>query len=102
MAITMQLKNKFGLNLYKCIWSTILTSLRHASIMQLRCKNKKLQNLIAPNQRNWTVIKLLIHPVINLSTENLDMEPLKCGLHHSYIDENKHVKTIRVIIHKFR
>ena len=97
MTITMQLKNMLGLNLYKCIWSTILTSLRHASIMQLRCRNKKLQNLVAFKPK-----KLDSYKIINLSTKNLKLEPSKCRLHHSYIDVSKHVKKIRVIIQKFR
>ena len=41
------IKIKLGLILYKCIWDTILTSLCHTNTMQLKCKNKKLQNLVA-------------------------------------------------------
>ena len=31
-------------------------------------------------------------PVVNLSTENLDIEPLRYGLHHSYFDKTTYVK----------
>ena len=62
------------------------TSYKH---MQLRCKNKKLQNLIALKPKKLDSYKI---PVINLSTENLYIEPLKHGLHHSYIHKNKKVK----------
>lgn len=75
--------------MYRCIWNAILTPLHHTNIMQLRCKNKKLQNLIALKPKKLDRYKI---PVINLSTENLDIEPLKYGLHHSYIHKNKHVQ----------
>ena len=57
--------------------------------MQLRCKTEKLQNLITSKPKKLDSYKT---PVINLSTENLDTEPLRYGLHHSYVDKNKNVK----------
>ena len=57
--------------------------------MQLRCKNKKLQNLVVPKPKILDSYKI---PVANLSTKNLDVEPLTYSLHHRYIDENKHVQ----------
>ena len=72
--------------------------------MQLRCKNKKLHNLIISKPKILDSFKI---PVINLSTENLDTEPLRYGLHHSYIEKNKNLKKkcryqIRVTINNFR
>ena len=58
--------------------------------MQLKCKNKTLHNLITSKPKNVTVIKYLWK---NLSTENLDIEPLRYGLHHSYVDKNKNGKS---------
>ena len=55
--------------------------------MQLQCKNKKLQNLVASKSK----LDSYKIPLINLSMEGLDTEPLKYVLHHSYIDKNKHV-----------
>ena len=83
------MKNKVGLILYRYIWSWILKSLRHTIIVQLRCKNKKLHNLITSKSKKLDSYKI---PVINLSTENLDTAPLRYGLHHSYVDENKNVQ----------
>ena len=57
--------------------------------MQLRCKNKKLHNLTTSTPKKLDSYKI---PGINLSTENLDTEPLRYGLHHSYVDKNKNVK----------
>ena len=57
--------------------------------MQLRCKNKKLQNLVASKPKILDSYKI---PVVNLSTKNVDIEPLTYRLHHRYIDENKHVQ----------
>ena len=57
--------------------------------MQLRCKNEKLHNLITSKPKKLDSYKT---PVINLFTENLDTEPLRYGLHHSYVDKNKNVK----------
>ena len=57
--------------------------------MQLRCKNKKLHNLIISKPKKLDSYKI---PVLNLSSENLDIEPLRYGLHLSYGDKNKYVK----------
>ena len=57
--------------------------------MQLRCKNKKLHNLIISKPKILDSFKI---PAINLSTENLDTEPLRYGLHHSYVEKNKNIK----------
>ena len=72
--ITTQLKNKVGLILYRYIWSRILKSLRRTSIMQLRCKNKRLHNLTTsrPNK--------LIH------------RKFRYGSHYRFLDKNKDVK----------
>ena len=51
----------------------ILKSLCHTTIMQLRCKNKKLHNLITSKSKKQDSYKI---PVTNLSTENLDTTPL--------------------------
>ena len=67
----------------------MLKSLRHTNIMQIRYKNKKLHNLITSKPKKLDSYKI---PIINLSTENLDTEPLRYGLHHSYVDKNKNVK----------
>ena len=66
-----------------------MRSLPHKNIMQLRCENKKLHNLITSKPKKLSSYK---EPVVNLSTENLDATPLRYGLHHSYIDKNKNVK----------
>ena len=90
MVITTQLRNKeVGLILYRYVWRRVLKPLRHTNIMQLRCKNKKLCNLIISKPKTMDSYKI---PVVKLSTENLDIEPLKYGLHHSYVDKNKYVK----------
>ena len=73
MVITTELKNKVGLILYGYIWSRVLKSLHHANIMQLQCKNKKLHNLIISTPKKLDSYKI---PVVNLSTKNLDIEPL--------------------------
>ena len=57
--------------------------------MQLRCKNKKLHNLFNSKTKKLDSYKI---PVANLSTENLYIEPLRYGLHHSYVEKNKYVK----------
>ena len=88
IVITTQLKNKVGLILYRYIWSRILKSLRRTNIMQLRCKNKRLHNLITSKPNQLDSYKI---PVVNVFTENLDTEALRYGSHYRFVDKNKDV-----------
>ena len=56
--------------------------------MQLRCKSKKLQKLVASRPKKFESYEI---PFINLSAVSIDIEPLEYGPPHSYIDK-KHVK----------
>ena len=58
-------------------------------LLQLKCKNNKLQRFISqkPIKRNDYNI-----PVVNLWSEELDVEKLRYGLHHSYTNKNKYIK----------
>ena len=89
IVITTQLKNKVGLILYRYIWSRILKSLRLTNIMQLRCKNKRLHNLITSKPNKLDSYKI---PVVNLFTENLDTEALRYGSHYRFVNKTKYVK----------
>ena len=66
-----------------------MKSLRKSDILQLKCKNNKLHRLISqkPFKRNDYNI-----PVVNLSSEELDVEKLRYGLYHSYTNKNKYIK----------
>ena len=83
------MRNKIVLLLYRCIIEVLLKSLRKSNILQLKCKNNKLQRLISqkPFKRNdYNIL------VVNLSSEELDVEKLRYGLHHSYTNKNKYIK----------
>ena len=57
---------------------------------QLICKNKKLHNLkIKFNKLPKEKYNI---PVLNLSSESLDLSSLKYGLHQSFVDKSKYVK----------
>ena len=66
--------------------------LRYTNIQQLSIKNKKLFHL----KRKILPINVIISraraPVINLSDYDFDMEGLKYGLHHCFVDKSKSVK----------
>ena len=65
--------------------------LRYINTQQLSFKNKKLFHLkkkILP----INVISSTRVPVINLSDYDFDMEGLKYGLHHCFVDKSKSVK----------
>ena len=83
------LRNKIGLLLYCCIIEVLLKSLRKSNILQLKCKNNKLNRLISQKlfKRNDYNI-----PVVNLLSKELDVEKLRYGLHHSYTNKNKYIK----------
>ena len=68
-----------------------LNVLCYGNILQLSIKNKKLFHLkkkILP----INVISSARVPVINLSDYDFDMEGLKYGLHHCFVDKSKSVK----------
>ena len=83
------LRNKIGLFLYRCSIEVLLKSLLKSNILQLKCKNNKLHRFISqkPFKRNNYNI-----PVVSLSSEELDVEKLRYGLHHSYTNKNKYIK----------
>ena len=68
----------------------MLAALRQENTKQLTCKNKKLHHLkIKFNKLPKDKYNI---PVLNLSSESLDLSSLKYGLHQSFVDKNKYVK----------
>ena len=68
----------------------MLAALRQENTKQLLSKNKKLHYL-----------KIKFHklpkdkyniPVLNFSSDSLDLPSLKYGLHNSFVEKNKYVK----------
>ena len=60
---------------------------------KLKCKNDKLRRLIAqkPNLNNKNDYNV---PVVNLSSQELDVDVSKFGLHHSFTDKKNMLKEI--------
>ena len=78
LVIRTTLRNKIGVLLYRCIIGVLLKSWRKSNILQLKVKNDKLQRLISqkPFKRNdYNIL------VVNVSSEELDVEKLRYGLH---------------------
>ena len=69
-----------------CI-TNVFSALHKENKLQLRCKNLKLFRLIPRKKDSQYQV-----PVLKLSTENINMAPLRYGLHHSFMDKNKYVK----------
>ena len=86
-----KLKSKIGELLSNFIVVHLNNVLRYINTQQLSIKNKKLFHLkkkILP----INVISCTRVPVINLSDYDFDMEGLKYGLHHCFVDKSKSVK----------
>ena len=66
-------------------------NLRKQNIQQLSTKNKKLLGFSKNVPTSSTEDSYNI-PIINLSTYDIDTDPLKFGLHHSFIDKNKYIR----------
>ena len=77
--------------LYKCIRRNILLTLHSKNLNHLQYKNKKLHKLISSKKSKKKKDSDTV-PVINLSSKDVDTNPLQYGLHHSFIDKNKYVK----------
>ena len=78
LQIRTTLRNKIGVLLYRCIIEVLLKSLPKSNILQLKVKNDNLQRLISqkPFKRNdYNIL------VVNVSSEELDVEKLRYGLH---------------------
>ena len=69
-----------------CI-TNVFSALHKENKLQLRYKNLKLLRLIPRKKDSQYQV-----PVLKLSTENINMAPLRYGLHHSFTDKNKYVK----------
>ena len=77
LQIRTTLRNKIGVLLYRCIIEVLLKSLPKSNILQLKVKNDNLQRLISqkPFKRNdYNIL------VVNVSSEELDVEKLRYGL----------------------
>ena len=74
--------------------SSVLNNIQQKDrISSLRTKNKKIHNLLQLKNKN--IFSKYSVPVINLSSYELsstELKQLKLGLHHSFIDRNKHIK----------
>ena len=68
----------------------MLTALRQENTKQLIYKNKKVHNL--KTKFNKLPKDKYNIPVLNLSSESLDLSSLKHGLHQSFIHKSKYVK----------
>ena len=67
-----------------------MAAFRQENTKQLIYKNNKIHNLkIKFNKLPKDKYNI---PVLNLSSESLDLSSLKYGLHQSFVDENKYVK----------
>ena len=78
LQIRTTLRNKIGVLLYRCIIEVLLKSLPKSNILQLKVENDNLQRLISqkPFKRNdYNIL------VVNVSSEELDVEKLRYGLH---------------------
>ena len=87
-----KLKSNIGELLSNFIVVYLNNVLCYTNIQQLSIKNKKLFHL----KRKILPINVIISsaraPVINLSDYDFDMEGLKYGLHHCFVDKSKSVK----------
>ena len=89
-ASTEALRNILNSRFFKIICFKVLAMLRQENTKQLICKNKKLHYLkIKFNKLRKDKYNI---PLLNLSSESLDLSLLKYGLHQSFVDKNKYVK----------
>ena len=88
-----KLKFSIGNTLSKLLIKNINNIQQKDRISSLRTKNKKIHNLLQLKNKN--IFSKYSVPVINLSSYELsstELKQLKLGLHHSFIDRNKHIK----------
>ena len=71
------------------LYLNILAVLRRPDLEQLKRKNNKLKLLSLKVSKYHDSYQAL---VINLSSQLLDINPLKYGLHQSFADKNKFIK----------
>ena len=84
------LSNIWNSRSFKMICFKVLAAFQQENTKQLICKNNKINNLkIKFNKLPKDKYDI---PVLNLSSESLNLSSLKYGLHQSFVDENKYVK----------
>ena len=89
-----QILHHVGKKIFFVLQNTIYmfyNNLRKQNIQQLSTKNKKLLGFSKNVPTSSTEDSYNI-PIINLSTYDIDTDPLKFGLHHSFIDKNKYIR----------
>ena len=81
------IKSNYDRLFHKLCVINIISGLHEENKLELWCKNSKLFRLIPRKKDNQHQV-----PLLNLSTENINIAPLRYRLHHSVTDKNKYVK----------
>ena len=70
----------------KLIFRYVYVDLSKENYIQLNTKVRKIKKLKPIKTFSYSV------PIVNISTQDLNTEPLKFGLHHCFVDKNKYTK----------
>ena len=81
-----------GSSLSNLLHSNILRSLRLENTHQLKTKNEKIRTLIQRKTRKIPSAPTKTVPIINLSSFSGNLDGLKYGLKHCFVDKNKFVR----------
>ena len=85
-----KLISTLGRVLFNLLWRGILNELRNENIKQFKTKNGKLAKLIIHKPRIDNSFSV---PIVNLSSFNdLDVNELRFGLDHCYVNKHKFIK----------
>ena len=82
-----ELNLAFGVSRTKCIYKTILSTLRKENRLQIKTKLKKIRYHVPSTKALTSYV-----PVINLSSFEMNSEPLNFGLKHCFVNKSKHTK----------
>ena len=85
--MTYELNLVFGVSLTKYIYNSILSTLRKENHLQLKTKLKKIRYHVPSTKALTSYV-----PVINLSSFEINSEPLNFGSKHCFVNKSKHTK----------
>ena len=77
----------FGVSLTKCIYKSILSTLRKENLLQIKTKLKKIRYHVPSTKALTSYV-----PVISLSSFEINSELLNFGLKHCFVNKSKHTK----------
>ena len=84
--IAMKIQQNSSKLFQKLIYRNVFINLSKENYTQLNTKVKKIKRLKPRKRFDFNV------PVVNISSQSLNTEPLRFGLHHCFVDKNKYTK----------